>query len=397
MDHHSGRVAPEPEVLTRAAAAALSPVLGTVEVTVGERLDSSDRAVVMRAIARDAHQRDHPVVLKAPLGSAGGSGVREEAALRLLAGHRVRHVVRLLGAAVDPPLLVLADLGNRPTLADRLLGDDPVAAEAAVLTWAGAVGTVQSSTTGLRAALAAEFAALSPLGPLVIDTSAEAVSEAAAVLARFLPQLGITPHRAALDELRGIAEDLDVAAPGAPGGIVPGDTCPSNAVETGDGLVLLDFEGAEFRHVAWEAAYLCVPWPSCWCSWRLPEELAARALARWREVVAATLPVVATSRFDDDLVRAATAWVFISVGWFLGPALDGDPPPPDPARRSLVPARRALLQHRLQWVATQQTPLLPALRDLAAHLHQAAVRRWGEHPLPLAAAFDWRSETTRGT
>jgi len=142
---------------------------------------------------------------------------------------------------VDPPLLVLADGGSGPTLADRMLGDGPAAAEAAL-----------------------------------------AEAAAAAVLARDLPRLGITVPVPAVEELRGVAASLDVSAPGSAGALVPGDTCPSNALEADGGIVLLDFEAAEHRHIAWEAAYLLVPWPSCWCSWRLPAEVTARALQAWQ-------------------------------------------------------------------------------------------------------------------
>jgi hypothetical protein len=153
-------VSTQPEALTRAASVALASLFGPVEVLAGDQLPSSERASVMRAIARDADGREHPLVLKAPAG-AGDGWAREEAALRLQATHHVRGVVRLLGASADPPLLVLADLGSGPTLADRLLGDDRVMAEAAVLAWAAAVGGVQVGTTGLRQAFTAELTALS--------------------------------------------------------------------------------------------------------------------------------------------------------------------------------------------------------------------------------------------
>lgn len=100
-----------------------------------------------------------------------------------------------------------------------------------------------------------------------------------------------------------------------------------------------------------------------------------------------TFPVVATPSFQDDLVRATLGWVFISTGWFLSAALDGDPPPPDPGRRHLMPTRRALLQHRLRLAAQQETALLPALRELADQTLTATLRQWGTHPLPLARAF----------
>jgi len=136
---HTGPVEAPTAALADAAAAALVPVLGPVVVVPGQRFPSSDRSVVLRAVARDRAGRDHPVVLKAPVGSGLGS-TREEAALRLVADAQVPGVVRLLAASTDPALLVLADVSDGPTLADRLLADDPAAAEAAVLDWAARLG-----------------------------------------------------------------------------------------------------------------------------------------------------------------------------------------------------------------------------------------------------------------
>ena len=382
----TGLVGDPSAALADAGAAALAPVLGPVVVVPGERLPSSDRAVVLRAVATDRAGRSHRVVLKAPIGSGLGSA-REEAALGLVAAAQVPGVVRLLATSTDPALLVLADVGDGPTLADRLLADDPVAAETAVLEWAARLASLQAATGGLQEEFASRLAALSPLGHPLVDTSREAVDEACAALARDLPRLGVPMTAGALEELRELAVTLDVTAPGAPGALVPGDTCPSNAVDSDNGMVLLDFEGAEYRHLAWEAAYLTVPWPSCWCSWRLPDSLAARALTRWQQAVAPAFPVVATPSFQDDLIRATLGWVFISTGWFLAAALDGDPPPPDPGRRHLMPTRRALLQHRLRLAAQQETTLLPTLRELADQTLTATLRQWGTHPLPLARAF----------
>jgi len=377
-------VSDEAGALARAAAAAF--VLGPVVVVAGERLPSSEHAVVLRAVATDRAGQDHRLVLKAPVGSGPGSA-REEAALRIAAQVQAPGVVQLFAVGTDPLVLVLADAGNGPTLADRLLADDPVAAEAAVLKWAARLGDLQAATTGAREEFASRLAALSPLGAVPVDTSRDAVAEACGVLARDLPRLGVPLSAGAIEELRELPDALDVTAPGAPGALVPGDTCPSNAVAGDDGLVLLDFEGAEYRHLAWEAAYLTVPWPSCWCSWRLPDAVAGQALSCWTRAVASRHPAVTTAAFQDDLVRATLGWVFISVGWFLGRALDGDPPPPDPARRHMIPTRQALLQHRLRVAAQQRTTLLPALRDLAAQTLEVTLQEWGPQPLSLAPAF----------
>src|SRR2546429_3760393 len=83
----------------------------------------------------------------------------------------------------------------------------------------------------------------------------------------------------ALDELRGLGSRLSCAGPAA---LTPADACPDNNVRTAGGLVLIDFEGAQWRHIAWDVAYLAVPWPSCWCAWQLPADVAARAVEAYR-------------------------------------------------------------------------------------------------------------------
>jgi hypothetical protein len=354
------------DVLIRAAAvrAAAAAALGVDALTGVEDLGGSGRSLVLRARAGD-----RPVVVKAAV-EAGPGPVRERAALQVLAGAGVPGVPRLLATADDPPLIVLEDLGSGPNVADALLGTDPDTAAAALADWAGALGALQAATTGLRDRFAAELAALSPLGSPPVDTSADALAETAGTLSRLLPRLGVTPSDAALDELRGIGVALADPAAAA---LTPGDTCPDNTIRTGRGYVLIDFEGAEFRHRAWEAAYLRVPWPSCWCSWSLPAAVAERALDRWR---AAAGPLPAT--FEDDLERATLAWAFVSTGWFLPRVLAGA----DDPRDARTPARRAMLQHRLT-----TAPGSGPLADLAAETAAALRRTYGDHPLLPAPAF----------
>jgi hypothetical protein len=138
--------------------AAAATALG-VELTAVEEL-SRGRSLVLRAWAGD-----RPVVLKVPLHS-GPEQARELAALRVLGG--APGAVPLLaeaGGGTDPPVLVLADLGSGPSMADALLGSDPAVAEAALGAWATALGALQAATTGRRDAFVAELARLSPLGP----------------------------------------------------------------------------------------------------------------------------------------------------------------------------------------------------------------------------------------
>ena len=313
---------------------------------------SRGRSLVLRARAGD-----RSVVLKAPL-QTGSGPARELAALRVLRG--VPDAVPLLAEADDPPVLVLADLGDGPSLADALLGTDPTVAEGALGDWAATLGRLQAATTDRGEAFAAG------LGPLPPDTSADALASAADTLARLLPQLGVRPTADALDELRTLRV-------GGPAALTPGDACPDNNVLTPDGYVLIDFEWAEFRPVAWDAAYLRVPWRTCWCSWALPDQVVQRALDRWLAAIGPLPP-----DFDAELDRATLAWTFISTGFFLPRILDGT----DFVQNRAGPVRRAFLHHRLR-TAPGTGPLL----DLAAETAIALSREHGVDPLPLMPAF----------
>jgi hypothetical protein len=323
-----------------------------------EPLKSSGRNVVARATLAGLG----PVIVKAPK----SPNVRERAALQVLDG---REAPRLIAAGTDPDLLVLEDLGDGRSLADYLLGDDPAAARTAVLRWAEAIGRLHAATSSLRPDFKAALTALAPEDPPPLDTSVSDATEAAESLAGLLPQFGLTPAPAALAELVALAD----LGPG-PYALTPGDACPDNNVERDGRLRLIDFEWAGFRHVAWDAAYLSVPWPTCWCSWRLPDEVTAEAL----EVLALPVPAAVIS-------QATAAWALITAAGQLPRAIDDDHAHPRPARP--MPDRRPVIQHRLA-VAARHTPPGSDLHRLAGDALAATQSKWGIHQLALAPA--WR-------
>lgn len=370
--------------LLSAAVAALTPTSGPVTATAVERLPGSPRTAVLRALVHRDGTAPQPVVIKTAA-AAGETGPRETAALRLLSRAGVPAAVWLIADGGAPPVLVLADLGRGPTLVDRLVGTDPEAAERAVLLWARALGEIQAATADRAGEFAAELEACAPWGAPPLDTTPALVAGGACGLERVLPRLGVVPSAGALDELRGVAGALDCSA-GGPAGLAPGDTCPSNAVEVGDRMVLLDFEGAEHRHLAWEAAYLRVPWPTCWCSPALPEPLVERALEQWRQAVESAFPQVRTPTFARELRLATAAWAAVSLAWLLPLALDGEREHPDPVRRGATTPPRPALQHRAALVASFVDDL-PALAELGAQVGAAAMAQWGHETLPMAPAL----------
>ena len=380
-----------------AASAALSDARGGgLALRHVATLASSPRTMVLRAAVTGGSDETLPstVIIKAHLyDGPWATLVREPAGLGLLTSYRIRPALapELLAVADDPPLVVLRDLAPTEPVRDvaaLLLDDDRVAAVDGLLAWADTVGRLHAATSGRRDEMSDALAATARrLGRDVppTDEVPDSLDRTAATLADLLPRLGITPSAAALGEIRHLQDGF--------GGddrcwaLTPGDTCPDNNILTGSAAVLFDFEGAAIRHIAWDAAYLRVPWPSCWCAWRLPDDVAGRTLEKWRAAVVGTVPHVATPAFEADLERAESGWAAVSTGWFLAGALEGDDEPGGEAGRSVAPGRRALILHRLARAARGAVPGLTEWRRLAAEIRAAAEAAWGPVELELAPAF----------
>lgn len=375
--------------ILRAAARALAtpggrpPRLRRVAV-----LDGSPRTRVVRARLDDdaaGLKAGSTVVVKAHVeATVWSSELREPAALDLLTGLDGGHGPRLVAVADDSPVMVLEDLGSGlPDVADALLGTDPGQAESAVLAWARATGRLHAATVGadeaFDRALHRHAGRLGRPTPPVEDMPS-ALLIAAEKWADLLPGIGIEARAETLEAMRGLTALLG-GGPDARA-LTPSDACPDNNVLRAGVLVLLDFEGAQVRHVAWDVAYLRVPWPSCWCSWRLPDDVARRAQHVWTEQVAGVVPYVRTPAFTRDLEVAEAGWAAISVGWFLDGALTGSG---RATRRT--PGRRALIQHRLGRLTQLTDPRLAPLVATAALLRAELGRRWQTTSLDLARPF----------
>lgn len=310
--------------------------------------------------------------------------VRECAALSVLPAE-VR-APRLIAADAVPPTVVMSDVGAGASVADALLAQDPVAAADAVAQWATAIGVLHRATTGRREAFRNALAARAGPLPVVDSKMSAGLDDAAVTLAQQSAQLAVDVPAGALDELRELGTRLSDAGAAA---MTPSDACPDNNVRTGDGLVLIDFEGAQWRHVAWDVAYLVVPWPSCWCSWRIPADVVERAIEAYR----AAFAVPDAAGFRRDVEAAAVGWEFMSVAWFLPRALAGHRAPDDGAPDDGAPAEpdkptpniRASILHRLDQAGRSADR--PALAEFAARLHHTLIARWGEPTLPYAPAF----------
>jgi hypothetical protein len=284
---------------------------------------------------------------------------------------------RLFAATADPALVVMEDLGTAPDVASHLLGTDPGAADAALLAWATTLGRLHARSHADRHAIRAAFA------------SAEAEAAGEEPIDRFHAGVGGSVDQATTD-WAALAAELGVSGPPDVGALAdslaaddhhalsPADACPDNNLLLDDGCRLIDFEWAEVRHPAWDAAYLTVPWPTCWCSWRIPDATAERTLDAYREEAAVGIPYVGTEAFLADVEAARSCWALVSVAWSLTTALREDEMP-HPAS----PGTRPRMQHRLQVVARSGTDAA----DFAGEVLEHTRSRWGDLALPLAPAY----------
>jgi hypothetical protein len=338
-------------------------------LTVLADLGGSSRSAVRRVAAGP-----ETLVVKAYNGSGEG-WVREAAALSVLSALPVGvPAPRLVADGAAPPVVVMSDLGGGPSVADALLGTDPAEATDAVVAWAVAVAAVHRATAGSRDAFEAALAGRAGDFPVAPSTMVDDLDGGAGLLVRHAATLGVTATDAALDELRGLAGSLETG----PASLTPNDTCPDNNLRTADGLVLLDYEHAQWRHVAWDVAYLTVPWPTCWCSWLLPADVSARAVDAYVTALGAPW-----AGFERDVATATVGWSALTAGWLLGTALGADPPSAVPGR--LMPSRRPVILHRL--AAVSRAAGVPALTAFAGELRAALAARWGELELAYAPAF----------
>jgi hypothetical protein len=136
-----------------------------------------------------------------------------------------------------------------------------------------------------------------------------------------------------------------------------------------------------------DAAYLRLPFSTCWCVFRMPAGLRAAAEARYRAEVGRIWPDLASDEiWARGLRLAVAAWTMNSMGWLLGRALEGDEPI-EPAAAA-TPRTRQLMRHRWQTLLAELEPSgdLPALAELTRSL-LAATEDWHAESLPLYPAL----------
>jgi Phosphotransferase enzyme family len=347
--------------ILRAANAALG-----VELTDPADLGGSGRSVVLRCAAATGGSvivkayTDHPEAPDAFAAEVSGLSLG-------MAGPE------LLAVDAGFPLLVMEDLGEGPTLADALLGDDPGVAAQGLREWAGVLGRLAAGSVHRRddlSLLRARYGA-EPARPWLATNLG--------MLPAALAEAGLSAPPGLAGELTRVAAAAEEEFPA----FSPGDTCPDNCLLTPEGPRLIDFEAAGFQSVFLTAAYCRMPFATCWCVGRMPASLAEEIEEIFRGEVAEAYPALADDAvWHAGMDRAIAAWTAAATARGL-PRLVKDELRRPPSRP--MPTRRELARHR--WTMASTVEGLPAFAATMRLLLHEVAGAWDAGPLPAYPAF----------
>lgn len=352
--------------------------------------DQGDRSIVVRVkVADSPFGLPRSLVIKQSLGrpADNAESFAHQAAssllLTALAG-RDRHSPQLLAHDLTRQVLVFEDLGWAPSLARTLLADDPRAAERGLLSWSRALGRTHAATASREG----DFTALMRRAGSRVwrDRATVGAREALTSLPDLVEAgLGVPTPSGLADE---VSSGVNLLGGSRYRALSVIGRCPDRSLLSGKGVRFVDFAFGCVRDIALDAAYLVVPFPSCWCSFGLPRGMAEAMLAAWRCEIAPIWP-----EMDEDdvlyprLARAVLLWVWQSTMVALPALMDDAHRPAD--HHLLSPPRATLLSARWRRLAEQAgraaMPVVAAHADTVAH---AIGERFGSSTtLPLYPAF----------
>jgi hypothetical protein len=302
------------------------PASVIVKAVVKENEQASEAEIVKEAVGEDEHASEAEMDSEAKQGAEAEQDSLGSTIWRLYnewAGNLFLNArstdprlnARLLGGDGESGLFVLEDLGDGLSLADVVQGSDPEAAETAFLHYARALGRMHAATVGHADTWRQTRIAI---GGTEQEREREGV--------RWLRE-NVDPFRQLCAELdvplaSGFEDDVEAVRqmcddPGPFDAFSPNDTCPDNHRLMPDGsLRFFDFEWAGFHHALLDAAYLRLPFPTCWCVNRLPADLPTRLEDAYRTELARNC----ASALDDSLFyacmsQACAYWTLATLSW----------------------------------------------------------------------------------
>jgi hypothetical protein len=299
----------------------------------------------------------------------------EPAALRLLTELPARISPAVIAFDDKSGLLLMTDLGNGPTVEAVLHSRDAATAYSALLGLGRATGALHGATIGRAGAwgIAEDRQRMFHLGIDCWDALC------AAVAASDFPK----PDHAANDfglVLNALREPEPVLA------LTHSDLTPSNGVLTGNGVALVDFEDAAFRHFGLDAALLRFPFPQYrhWAT--LPRSVGDAMLGAYRDELKHAWAGASDDRQFATVLAVGCAAVVVIRTLRLERVADPSQPP------QLARRRRIQLVHTVDTFveSAHRAGVFTELAAWFSELAWAMRDRWSEakQPPPIYHAFE---------
>lgn len=337
-----------------------------VELDTGSRVEE-------RAEGAGAAERLPATVIVKHFLADTGEFLRERVGLELCP-----RTPRLLAQDQDHRLIVMSDLGDLPTLADLLLGDDPDAAWAGARTWARALGQAAGeSRSGVAEAEQRLARAEHRNGDADLRKGVDRLLEAAAARSDGPPTATAASATASTKAAiqAELAAALRLRTPGAAAIVSPTDTCPDNAVLGPDGWWFLDLEGTEVQHPALAAAYTMLPFATCWCVFDPPPGLTDLLRTEFSTGLAEHAPDIVVEPGWSTAVRQACAlYLVLLTGWLWQSTVEGRL---SVGPEGLSPSYRQLMVSRWRWGALHLRDDFPQLAAVLGDAAAWALETWG--------------------
>ena len=299
------------------------------------------------------------------------------------------HTPRCWGADRQTGLMIFEDLGTDATLVQPLLDGSAGAARTAMISFVRRLAAIHGATAYRSADWDRTVTDLGAPAALLTDhvlaRYGRGVDDGIKGLDRLLAELGLSPTR----DRTGLAAELDsvrqtLTHPGPFTVLVHNDPCPDNVVITSAGARVLDFEFGRPGHALIDGLYPQLPFPSCWCCNRVPDDLGAELTRLYRDDLAATIPQAA----DDELYADATTQVMAY--WLLMTFESMAADVRVESRTWGIASTRSRALTRLDSFThtARITGRLPELAGLAEQIRSELVDRWTQtDPLPIYPGF----------
>lgn len=284
---------------------------------------------------------------------------------------------RLLGADTDVGILLMEDMGPGGSLAHALLGADRAVAANALVSYARALGAMHTWSIGRYEEFADIRARRAP-GVALTPHWMDFLEPGKAAMFKVAGDLGLsTLARDAAREIDSLAHYRDDPRFT---GLVHSDACPDNTQVKDGTCRIFDFETSGWGPVAIDAAYLLLPFPSCWCFAELPSETSARAMSAYRSAMSDGGIELADDW--DTAFAAVLATLVIARGRTLAEAISEDN---TWGTTTIRPRVLAWLRGFVSFPASAE--VTPRLQELAAALAERLAARWPSARVPAYPAL----------